>query len=976
MNINKLLMMVFFLCFGGFIWAQKTVTGMVIDVTNTPIPGVNVIVKGTNTGVATSFDGMYEILVSPTDTLIFSYIGFTTQYIVVGNRTKIDLQMKEDSQALDEVIVVGYGTQKKGDITGAVGVVDAESFKGRPSSDLGSLIQGQAAGVTVVKSSGKPSAGFDIRVRGTSSIGASSNPLYVIDGVPTTDTRSLNPNDIENITILKDASSAAIYGAQGANGVVLITTKKGSSEKAIIQLDSYIGVAQVWKTLKVLNSEQYRDLMTEMGKSTDWSNYPYNTDWQDVIFRNALSQNYQLSLSGKNNGTQYYISGGYISQEGAVRSSEMERYNFKTNLSKEVNKWLKVGTNINYTHYHDVDVTDNAAVNSGGVLLGVLATPPNISIYNEDGTFTSNPFQDWENPVSSTDGSQRGYKNQRILGNIYAEIEFIENLKLKSNFGIDYNSDRYDYFLDPFKTSYGRATNGISRYNTNVNNYFIWDNTLTYKKTLGDHKLEALVGTVFQKNRWEYSNIETRNFASAEITTPGAGSEIITATAGKSEKANSSFISRLAYDFQNKYLFTANFRADGSSNFGPNNRWGYFPSFSAGWRISQESFMSSIESITELKLRAGWGIVGNDNINTYQYLATVGSGGNYPIGGVTMPGTYPATIENNDLKWEESEQLNIGIDLNLFDNKIKFSVDAYVKNNNDLLLDAPLPTATGFSSAIQNVGKVQNKGIEIQLNTLNFSKENFSWSSSFNLTINRNEVMDIVGQELFNGSVSSRGEVSLVREGEPLGIFYGYIWGGVDPQSGNAYYIDQNGESTFSPTADDRRIIGDPNPDFTYSIGNNLSYKNFSLNIFLQGSQGNDIFNATRVNMEGMTDSKNQLATVLNRWKNPGDITDIPRVSEGNTDNSRLSTRFVEDGSYLRFKAVTLGYTLPKKALDFIGISNLKFYVTGENLLTITDYSGFDPEVNAFGGSNTVQGVDYGTYPQTRNIIMGLNLTF
>lgn len=975
MSLNKLLIFAL-LCVGFQASAQRAVTGKVTDASDAPIPGVNVTIKGTSAGVATDFDGLFEIGAAASDTLVFSYIGFKTQYIVVGNQTTINVKLKDDAQALEEVIVVGYGTQKKGDITGAVGLVDAESFKDRPKQDLGSLIQGQAAGVTVIKSSGKPSAGFDIRVRGTSSIGASSNPLYVIDGVPTTDTRSLNPSDIESISVLKDASSAAIYGAQGANGVVIITTKKGSTEKAVVQLDSYLGFAQVWKTLDVLNSEQYRDLMTEMGRSTDWSQYPYNTDWQNKIFGTAMSQNYQLSVSGNNNGTQYYISGGYINQEGVVRSSEMERYNFKANLAKEVNSWLKIGTNFNYTHYHDVDVTDNAAVNQGGVLLGVLATPANIGVYNENGTFTSNPFQDWENPVSSTDGSDRGYKNQRLLGNIYTEIQFIEGLKFRSNFGIDYNSDRYDYFLDPFRTSYGRATNGISRYNTNNNNFFIWDNTLSYKTTLGKHKIEALAGTVYQKNRWEYSNIETRNFASAEITTPSAGSEIITATAGKSEKANASFISRIAYDFDNKYLFTANFRADGSSNFGPNKRWGYFPSFSAGWRISQESFLENVEALSELKLRAGWGIVGNDNINTYQYLATVGSGGNYPIGGVIMPGTYPASIANNDLKWEESEQLNLGVDLSLFESKIKLSVDAYVKKNNDLLLNAPLPTATGFSSAIQNVGKVENRGLEFQLNTINYSTDDFSWSTSANLTINRNEVKDIVGQELFNGNVASRGEVSLVREGEPLGTFFGYVWGGVDPQTGNAYYIDRNGESTFTPTADDRRIIGNANPDFTYSLGNTVTYKNFSLNVFLQGAQGNDIFNATRINMEGMTDSKNQLATVLDRWQNPGDVTDIPRVSEGNTDNSRISTRFVEDGSYLRFKAVTLSYNLPRKLLDYLTISNLKLYVTGENLITITDYSGFDPEVNAFGGNNTVQGVDYGTYPQTRNIIMGLNVTF
>ncbi|MBQ0737175.1 SusC/RagA family TonB-linked outer membrane protein, partial [Aquimarina celericrescens] len=829
----------------------------------------------------------------------------------------------------------------------------------------------------VLKSSGKPSAGFNIRVRGTSSISAGSDPLYVIDGVPTTDTRSLNPSDIESISILKDASSAAIYGAQGANGVVLITTKQGKSEKAQFQFDSYVGVAQVWKTLEVLNAEQYRDLMTELGYNTQWDQYNENTDWQNKVFRDALSHNYQLSVSGKNNGTQYYISGGYLNQEGAVRSAEMERFSFKTNLSKEVNDWLKIGTNVNYTHYSDVDVTDNAAVNQGGVLLGVLATPPNIGVYNEDGTFTSNPFQDWENPISSTDGADRGYKNQRLLGNIYTEVDFLKNFTFKTNFGIDFNADRYDYFLDPFRTSYGRALNGSSQYNTNINNYFIWDNTLSYKNKFGDHKIEGLVGSVYQKNRGEYSNIERRNFAIAEITTPGAGSEIVGASAGKSEKANASFISRINYDYKNRYLLTANFRADGSSNFGPNNRWGYFPSFSVGWRISRESFLENIDELSELKLRAGYGIVGNDNLGSYAYLARVGSGGNYPIGGQTMPGTYPATIANDDLKWEESEQTNLGVDLGLYDGKITFSADAYIKKNYDLLLNVPMPTGTGFSSAIQNVGEIENRGLEFQLNTINYSNENFTWRTSANLSFNRNEAKDIVGQVITRGGVASRGNVSLIREGEPLGTFYGYVWGGVDPATGNVYYINQEGESTFTPTADDRKIIGDPNPDFIYSLGNTFTYKEFGLDIFLQGSQGNDIFNATKLQMESMIDSKNQLASVLNRWRQPGDITDIPRVNtEGSTDNSRLSNRYVEDGSYLRFKAVTFSYNFKQNALDKLHLNALKFYVTGENLITLTDYSGFDPQVNAFGGDNAVQGVDFGTYPQTRNVIFGMNVRF
>ena len=969
-------------CFSfiGFMaWSQTERNGQVLEaVTDMPIPGVNVIIKGTNNGVVTDFDGNYSIMATSQDTLVFSYVGFQNKEILVGNKVTMNVSLEENTEALSEVVVVGYGSQKREDITGAVGVIDAEeTFKERPNNDLGSLIQGQAAGVQVLKSSGKPSAGFNIRVRGTSSISAGSDPLYVIDGVPTTDTRSLNPSDIESISILKDASSAAIYGAQGANGVVLITTKQGKSEKAQFQFDSYVGVAQVWKTLEVLNAEQYRDLMTELGYNTQWDQYNENTDWQNKVFRDALSHNYQLSVSGKNNGTQYYISGGYLNQEGAVRSAEMERFSFKTNLSKEVNDWLKIGTNVNYTHYSDVDVTDNAAVNQGGVLLGVLATPPNIGVYNEDGTFTSNPFQDWENPISSTDGADRGYKNQRLLGNIYTEVDFLKNFTFKTNFGIDFNADRYDYFLDPFRTSYGRALNGSSQYNTNINNYFIWDNTLSYKNKFGDHKIEGLVGSVYQKNRWEYSNIERRNFASAEITTPGAGSEIVGASAGKSEKANASFISRINYDYKNRYLLTANFRADGSSNFGPNNRWGYFPSFSVGWRISRESFLENIDELSELKLRAGYGIVGNDNVGSYAYLARVGSGGNYPIGGQTMPGTYPATIANEDLKWEESEQTNLGIDLGLYDGKITFSVDAYIKKNYDLLLNVPMPTGTGFSSAIQNVGEIENRGLEFQLNTINYSNENFTWRTSANLSFNRNEAKDIVGQVITQGPVASRGNVSLIREGEPLGTFYGYVWGGVDPATGNVYYINQEGESTFTPTADDRRIIGDPNPDFIYSLGNTFTYKEFGLDIFLQGSQGNDIFNATKLQMESMIDSKNQLASVLNRWRQPGDITDIPRVNtEGSTDNSRLSNRYVEDGSYLRFKAVTFSYNFKQNALDKLHLNALKFYVTGENLITLTDYSGFDPQVNAFGGDNAVQGVDFGTYPQTRNVIFGMNVRF
>lgn len=920
-------------------------------------------------------NGTFTLQVNERDILVVSFIGMVSQEIAVAGRALFEIVLEEEVRGLDEVVVIGYGTQQKKDITGSVALVGSDDLANRPNTQIGNLIQGKAAGVKVISSSGKPSQGFSIRVRGTNSINAGSEPLYVVDGVPTSDTRSINPSDIESLSILKDASSAAIYGAQGANGVVLITTRRGTTDKPLVNLEAYTGFSQVWNMLPVLNGEQYRDLMTEMGQQTDWNRYNKNTDWQNEIFQNGLSQNYQLSLSGKSAQTNYFVSAGWTQQKGAVRSSEMNRANFKVNLDQEVYSWLTLGTRIAYTRYADVDVNDNNNVNSGGVLLGALTTPSVIGIYHEDGTFTSNPFQNWENPVASTDGSDRGYVSERLLGSMYVKVNLLKGLSYKGSFGIDHQNNIYDYFLDPFRTSYGRALKGQGIQNTGKTSYYIVENTLSYLKKLNKHSIEAMTGSVAQKFLWENASIERRNFASDGISTVNGGSEIVSATATKSEKANASFLGRVNYSYDDRYLLTANFRADGSSIFGPDNRWGYFPSFSAGWRISGESFMQNLELIDDLKLRAGYGVVGNDQIANYAYLGRVGSGGNYPIGGVVMPGTYPASIENLTLKWEESEQTNVGVDLSMWGSRLRFTADAYLKNTSDLLLNAPLPTSTGFNNAIQNIGKLQNKGLEFSISSVNIDRA-IQWSTDFNISFNRNEVKDIIGQEIVTGGIAGRGDAVLIREGLSLGTFYGYVFGGVDPATGNAYYVNQQGESTFTPTADDRRIIGNANPDFQYGMTNTLSYKGWSLLVFFEGVYGNDMLNATRIDAEGMTDPKNQVRAVLNRWRKPGDVTSIPKASWGNTDNSRISTRFVEDGSYLRLKTVTLGYQLPSAWIKRVGLGQVRFYATGENLLTFTQYSGFDPEVNAFGGSNTVQGIDYGTYPQTRNVIVGAQITF
>lgn len=956
---------------------NDTITGVVYDENAVPIIGATLLQRGTTNGTLTDVEGKYSIvLVEGEKVLIVRYSGMEMQEIALEGRSVLDVIMNPDLVSLNEFVVVGYGSQDKRDISGAVSVVDKEDLDLRPNTQVGALIQGKAAGVQVLSSSGKPSQGINIRIRGVNSINAGSEPLYVVDGVPTLDTRSINPADIESISILKDASAAAIYGSQGANGVVLITTKMGSRKGSSVTFDSYVGFSEIWKTIPVLDARDYRILMTEMRQSTDWSLYTEDTDWQDMVFDRGTTQNYQLSATGKQGNTSYYLSGGWIEQNGAVRSSQMRRSNFKINFDHDVNDWLKIGTRLAYTIYEDVDVTDNTNVNSGGVLLGALTTPPNIGVFNTDGTYTSNPFQNWENPYASTDGTQRLFTNQRVIGNVYTQMCLLPGLSLRTNLGVDNNNSTFDSFLDPFKTSFGRALNGRAISFINRNSFYIFDNTLTYTKTLGKSNFDFLAGAVTQEYRWEDYGITTQNFASAGITTPNAGSDLIAATGSKSEKANQSFIGRVNYEYNTKYLMTVNFRADGSSVFGPENRWGYFPSMSAGWRLSEESFLQNFEKLSELKLRTGWGITGNDQIgNNYAYLGLVGGGANYPLGGSVQPGTFPASISNNTLRWEESSQTNIGLDVSFFQDRLGLTLDYYIRTTNDLLLNAPLPRSTGFDNAIQNVGSLENRGFEVALNTVNIQGEKLTWTTNLNFSINRNKVLNLVGQQLFIGGIAGRGEASLVQEGLPLGILYGYIYGGVDPSTGDAFYINKEGESVFDPTPEDRVVIGDANPDFIYGITNTLQYGNWTLVMFLQGSQGNDILNATRIDIEGMTDPKNQSTAVLDRWQQEGDQTDIPRASWGNTDNSRISTRFIEDGSYLRLKTLTLGYGFSNTLLKKLKISEAKLYLTGENLLTFTNYTGFDPEVNAFGGSNTARGIDYGTYPQTRNVIVGIRLT-
>ncbi|RFZ92333.1 SusC/RagA family TonB-linked outer membrane protein [Mucilaginibacter conchicola] len=949
--------------------------GRVTDEDGNPLLGATVTLKGNPAKTTlTNMQGEFVLPdIDPANEIIISYIGKISQTITAGTRQNIVIVLHAEAMGLNEVVVVGYGAQRKKDLTGAVSIVTSKDLEDRPATNFGYSLEGKAAGVEVQRPSGKPQAGVSIRVRGTTSITANSEPIYIVDGVQSATTYDINPTDIESITILKDASSSAIYGAAGANGVVLITTKRGKNQKPVLTLSAYGGVSNVLKKLDVLDRGQYIDLMTELNEVADWTKYKANTNWQDVIFRDAYAQNYQLSLNGGSDNTQYYISGGWIKEDGVVRNNSVNRYNFKVNLDQKVGKIVKVGTSVLFSRWFDRNIDDNKGSGRGGVIMNLLTSSPVIDIFNPDGSFTANPLRlSFNNPAAYTDGAVNGYNNSRFFGNLYAEVNILSSLKAKSLFGYDYATDRYNYFLDPFKTDFGRVNNGLANLNMNQNAYWLNENTLTYKKFIGKHSIEAFGGFSMSRSSYEGSAIETKNFSSSTVTTVNGGSIINSATGSRTARTNQAIIGRVNYAFDDKYLFTGNFRADASSVFGPDNRWGYFPSFSVGWRLSQENFLKDVSFLSDLKIRYGWGKVGNDRIAPYSYFGQVGVGYNYVLGGNLSSGTGPNTPENRDLKWETTIQNNLGIDISLFNSRVNLSVDAYKKQTRDLLFDKPVALSSGFSGALQNVGNLQNKGIEFALNTKNLVND-LKWETSLNLSINRNKVGYIADQVLPVGAIYQREEAAIIKEGYPLGTFFGYVAKGVDPQTGMEQYEDFDNNGILNN--DDKRVIGNANPKFTYGITNFLSYKNFNINIFFQGVQGNQIFNATRIETEGLNDFRNQSSAVLNRWTTPGQITNIPKAVADDVSNTRISSRFIENGSYLRLKSLTLGYSFSPTIVKKLGIQKLGLYVTGENVFTSSKYSGFDPEVSAFAGQNGVSGIDYGTYPQVRAFIVGLNVS-
>ncbi len=961
---------------------EREIIGTVKDASGFPLTGASVLIKGTTKGTATDFDGNFKLKVpNETSTLIITYLGYMQQEVSIVGLTSVSIVMVEDDQALDEIVVIGYGTERKALVSDALTSINARQIEDLPVSSVDGLLQGQASGVQVNQNSGTPGGQMSVRIRGLTSISGSSQPLYIIDGIPVTTgdfgqigysgqgssaLSDLNPNDIESISILKDASATAIYGARGSNGIVLITTKRGKEQKTTIGVNIYSGMQRAWNKLDMLNAREWKEYRNDLTNSTVFTDEQINdnsidTNWQDVIFRTAPINNYEVSARGGTANTQFFISGTFFQQEGILIGTDYERFNFRANLDHKISEKFKIGTSIGLSYAHTDRVESDQTLH--GPLPNGISTPAIYSVYNADGSY--NQEGPYANPVSIANEAINENFSYRTNSNIYLDYNILEELTFSSKLGVDFLNFR-EHGYESTKTIQGAKYNGLGfETYSNISN-IVSNNLLQYSKRFNDHKVDALVGYSFEKKNFRSSFIRGQDFADDALQYINSAATIASASASASDEGIRSYFGRLNYNFKDKYILSATGRFDTSSKFGDNNKTGFFPAASVAWRVSEEEFLTEVAFLSDLKFRVSYGLTGNDDIRPFLFSELYG---NTSYGG--MPAIYPSNIPNPDLKWESTSQFNLGIDFGLFQDRITLTADYYNKQTNDLLLSRPLPPSSGFSSITENVGKVENKGIELTLSTKNLVGE-LSWNTQFNISGNRNKVL-----ELYNGQpiddIGRGGNRIMV--GQPIGIFYSYQSLGVDPSTGDIVYADTNFDGEI--TSADRTVVGNPHPDFVYALTNNFSYKNFDLSIFLQGSQGNDVFNGSRLFLESLQGGDNQLASVNRRWREPGDITDIPRATTdpvAASQNKRVSSRFIEDGSYLRFKNVTLGYTLNQKNMKNDNFESLRIYVSVQNLFTFTNYSGLDPEVNYRGDDNSVIGTDFFTYPQAQTFTLGLNL--
>jgi TonB-dependent starch-binding outer membrane protein SusC len=999
----------------------QMLSGTVTDENGAGLPGVSILIKGTQRGTTTDTKGQYQLdLPGGSVTLVFSFVGYISQEKVVpSSQSTLNVSLAPDTQTLDEMIVVGYGTVKKSDLTGSVASIKVGEVQQSPISAIDQGLAGRAPGVQVTQTSGMPGAIASIRIRGSSSLQGGNEPLYVIDGVPVysgggfgdtggngriSPLSTINPADIESMEILKDASSTAIYGARAANGVVLITTKTGKAGRDAISLDSYYGIQNVARKIPVLNGTQYATLVNE-AYTNDGLKAPYDasfianipnngkgTDWQDEIFRSAPMQNHQLSFSGGDTKTTYALSLNYLDQQGIILGSNFNRLGGRINLSRQVNKRFKVGSHLNVSRTNAKSVETDAG-GQGGVVTGALKFNPALPIYEDEekGLYTqvNTPGSLYPNPVATARELKITNKTTRMLGDVSGELEIIPGLKAKVMFGLDYFATKAQNYVP--STIYQSAGQAVASISDATYTNWLNENTLSYSRTFhADHTINAVGGVTFQQNVSENLSAGSQGFVNNVLQDYDLGTGAIYSkpASGLTQWSMMSFLGRVNYNYKSKYLLTVSGRYDGSSRFGENNKFAFFPSAALAWRAIDEDFIANLSVFSDLKFRLSYGVTGNQEIGLYSSLPTLASG-NYTIGRSIKSAFYPVGIPNPDLKWERTNQFDAGVDFGFLDNKINITADYYIKNTNDLIYSISIPSVSGFNTSLQNIGSVQNRGFEFSLESRNVNRE-FKWTTSFNISFNQNKVLDLGGEqykEVGSGDGHLKtGAIHRLIVGEPIGVFYGYQFDGIyqnqaevdqGPKGTTTYvggkrYKDISGPNgTPDGVVDatyDRAIIGNPYPRGFGGLTNTFSYKGLELVVFNQFSYGNTIFNLNAIELGLPSGGQNVSAELLDRWTptNPSNT-----WSKATTNRAAVvSDQFMEDGSFLKFKTVTLSYRFSKVP----ALKNLQIYATGQNLLTFTKYTGYDPEVSYRGVTNLEVGEDYGGYPQSRTFLLGIRI--
>lgn len=995
MPISRLRMMV---CLIGMLlpmcmFAQQiTVQGVVKDQTGETVIGASVMEKGTTNGTITGIDGDFSLNMSPNGTLVVSFVGYKTQEVQVKGQKQLQVVLSEDAEMLDEVVVIGYGTMKKSDLTGAVSSIGNKDIKDSPVSNLGQAIQGKISGVQIVDA-GKPGDNVSIKIRGLGSIN-NCDPLVVIDGVPTDlGLSSLNMVDVERLDVLKDASATAIYGSRGANGVVMITTKRGTEGKGKLAVSANYSFQNATNVPSLLNAAQYAELSNDMmvnsgrNPNPEWANpseLGAGTDWVDELLRTGVMQNYTVSYSGGNEKSHYYVSGGFLDQSGIVKSVNYRRFTFQSNSDAQVLKWLKFSNNITFS----ADTKKSGSYNIGDALKALPIYP----VKNEDGSWSgpdgnSEWYGSTRNPIGPTELNKSQTDGYNFLANLTAELTFTKWLKFKSTFGYDAKF----WFIDNFTPKYNwkpTPTEETSRYKSDNKSFtYLWDNYFLFDHTFAEkHRVGLMAGMSAQWNTNDYLNAQKNVFMFDNVHEMDNGEEMYAIGGNETEWALLSYMARVNYSYEDRYLLTATIRRDGSSRFGKKHRWGTFPSVSVAWRASQEKWFPKNDYINDLKVRAGYGVTGSQaSVGNYSYLASYNTSV-YPFGisSGNQTALVSSTLANPYIHWEEVAQTNIGFDASLFNSRVMFSFDAYLKETRDMLVKASIPITSGFedtTTTYTNAGKVRNQGIEMSLHTINLTGE-LGWETNLTATYNKNKIKDLNSDVPYYINQINNSYVTMLAKDYPINVFYGYVTDGIfqnqsevnthavqpGAEPGDIRFRDLNNDGVINDS--DRTVIGNPNPSWLFSMNNSLSYKGFELSVFLQGIAGNKIYNANNIDNTGMAAAYNQTTDVLKRWQGEGTSNSMPRAVFGDPNqNTRVSDRFVENGSYLRLKHITLSYTFPKQWLQKAQIENARLSLSCENVATITGYSGFDPEVG-------INGIDQNRYPISRTFSLGLNFNF